>query len=332
MGFYQLDNLTAGGNYTVTPTKTTDASGITAFDATLVLRHVAANGTGPNALTADQQIVADSNGSGTITAFDATQILRYVAAMGPNANTGQVGTWKFVQPSTNYNPLTSSQSGQNYKAYLMGEVNDSWMPPGSLASNDEEEKQETALVTNESSSSIAAEVPAFVRDRQALISRGGKTKESTATEVQLLLPANSSAANGSVVLIPVWLNNDSNKRISSFSFAVRFDPNVLQPEQTAIEATDSLIGNGFMVVSDTATAGRLGVAATSLNSAVSDSGTLVYLRFRVVGTINDSASALTFETTMQESGTFEDNFGNKVSFAAANGSFAPFAQKKSAKR
>jgi CSLREA domain-containing protein len=328
MGFYQLDGLTAGGNYTVTPTKTTDANGISPSDATLILRHVAANGAGPNALSPDQQIAADTNGDGNITPFDATLILRYVVAMGPTANTGQVGTWKFVPPSTNYNPLSSSQSNQNYTAYLIGDVNGDWAPSSPPNSNVEAEKQETALVTNESSSSA----PAFVRDQQEFISRSGKTKESTATQVQLLLPVNSSAANGSVVLIPVWLNNDSNNRISSFKFAVRFDPNVLQPEQTAIEATDSLIGNGFTVVSDTATSGRLGVAATGLNNAVTDSGALVYLRFRVVGTINDSASALNFETTSQEGGTFEDNFGNKVSSSAVNGSFMPLDQKKSAKR
>jgi CSLREA domain-containing protein len=332
MGFYQLDNLTAGGNYTVTPTKTTDANGITPFDATMILRHVASGGAGPNALSPDQQIVADTNGDGNITPFDATLVLRYVVAMGPTANTGQVGTWKFVPPSTNYNPLSSSQSNQNYTAYLIGEVDGNWAPSNPLASNDEAKKQETALVTNENSSSVTAEAPMSVQDQQELIGRSGKTKESTATEVQLLLPVNSSAPNGSVVLIPVWLNNDSNNRISSFKFAVRFDPNVLQPEQTAIEATNSLIGSGFTVVSDTATSGRLGVAGTSLNNAVTDSGALVYLRFRVVGTINDSASALNFETTSQEGGAFEDNFGNKVSSSAVNGSFAALDRKKSAKR
>ncbi|HEX8398403.1 MAG TPA: hypothetical protein VF644_13305, partial [Pyrinomonadaceae bacterium] len=83
---------------------------------------------------------------------------------------------------------------------------------------------------------------------------------------------------------------------------------------------------------DTATSGRLGVAATTVNNVVADSGALVYLRFRVVGTINDSASALNFETTSQEGGTFEDNFGNKVSSSAVNGSFMPVDRKKSAKQ
>jgi photosystem II stability/assembly factor-like uncharacterized protein len=124
-GGYTLNNLFTNGQYTVTPTKTGDRNGISPFDATMILRHVAANGTGPNALNSNQQKAADTNGDGNISPFDATLVLRYIAFGGPNANTGQVGTWKFVQPSTNYNPLSSSQSNQNYTAYLIGEVNGS---------------------------------------------------------------------------------------------------------------------------------------------------------------------------------------------------------------
>ena len=43
-GNYLLSGLTGGGNYTVTPVKSDDANGITSFDATQVLRYVAAGG------------------------------------------------------------------------------------------------------------------------------------------------------------------------------------------------------------------------------------------------------------------------------------------------
>ncbi|HEX8264109.1 MAG TPA: CSLREA domain-containing protein [Pyrinomonadaceae bacterium] len=128
MGFYQLDNLTAGGNYTVTPTKTTDVNGISPSDASLILRHVAAGGAGPNVLSPDQQIAADTNGDGNITPFDATLILRYIAAGTSNANTGEVGNWKFDPVSRPYQPLSSSVSGENYTAILIGEVNGNWAP------------------------------------------------------------------------------------------------------------------------------------------------------------------------------------------------------------
>ena len=131
-GFYQLEGLTDGGNYPVSPTKSDDINGISPFDATMILRHIAASGQGPNALNANQQIAADTNGDGSITPFDATLILRYIATSGPNANTGQVGTWKFDPVSNPHPALNSSVSGENYTAILIGEINGDWTPPAPL--------------------------------------------------------------------------------------------------------------------------------------------------------------------------------------------------------
>jgi hypothetical protein len=107
----------------------------------MVLRHVAANGQGPNALNANQQIAADTNGDGNITPFDATLILRYLAAGGPNANTGQTGTWKFDPVSNPHPALNSSVSGENYIAVLIGEINGDWAPPSSLGDMEAAERQ-----------------------------------------------------------------------------------------------------------------------------------------------------------------------------------------------
>ncbi|HEX8567966.1 MAG TPA: BACON domain-containing carbohydrate-binding protein [Pyrinomonadaceae bacterium] len=133
-GAYLLPGLIDEENYTVTPSKTTDVNGITPFDATMILRHVAANGAGPNALNANQKIAADTSGDGNITPVDATLILRYIAAGGSNANTGQVGAWKFELPSRTYNNLTTDPTGQDYTAFLIGDVNGDWQSPANFAS------------------------------------------------------------------------------------------------------------------------------------------------------------------------------------------------------
>jgi hypothetical protein len=125
-GNYLLSNLTVG-IYTVTPYKSGNINGITPFDATLVLRHVAAGG---GVLTSNQQLAADTNNSGSITPFDATQILRFVAAGTQSANSGEVGNWKFIPNQRTYDPLTGSRFNENYEAILIGEVNDSWTPFG----------------------------------------------------------------------------------------------------------------------------------------------------------------------------------------------------------
>ena len=125
-GAYLLSNLSAG-QYTVTPSKSGQVNGISVFDATLVLRCVAA---GPERceLTANQKIAADGNGDKSINPFDATLILRYIAAGTQTANTGQVGNWRFDPVSRPYQPLNDNVSGDNYTAILVGEVNGSWTP------------------------------------------------------------------------------------------------------------------------------------------------------------------------------------------------------------
>jgi CSLREA domain-containing protein len=336
-GAYTLNNLIANGHYLVTPTKVGDANGITPFDATLVLRHVAANGVGANALSANQQLAADTNNSGTITPFDATQILRYVAAGMQNGTTGQVADWKFVPPSRDYPSLTSSLTNENYQAILIGEVDGSWTPPGMFAfasGKIEAAKQQspTDAVVRELEESIrllsAHTNAADALQQEKFESESGKSKKPLtdgAAEVQVSLPTNAAAVAGSVVTVPVLLTNTANKEISAYSFAVRFDSSMLQPENSPIDKTGTLSGNGFTVVSDTDTAGRIGIAALSLNGTVSTSGTLLYLRFKVIGAMSDSkdaeTTALTFETTAQSNGIFEGKFGDNPSSAAANGFF-----------
>jgi hypothetical protein len=127
-GDYLMNNLDASDNYIVTPLKTGNANGITAFDSTLILRHVAAGGQGANALNLNQMMAADTDGDGSVTAFDATQILRYVAANGDTANTGQTGKWKFHPAPRNYGASITSLSGEDYTAILIGEVTGDWMP------------------------------------------------------------------------------------------------------------------------------------------------------------------------------------------------------------
>lgn len=311
-GFYQLSGLTQGGNYTVTPSKTGNANGISAFDATIVLRCVAA---GSNcALTPNQRLAADTNADNSVSAFDATQILRYVAANGSNANTGQAGSWRFSPAPRNYGTVSNSLSNENYIAVLTGEVNGDWTPPGVPASlaTPEETGQETQNSVEPASVSESENISEQNADDTQTETSG----KSEAAQMEISMPAEIAAISGSTILIPVRLDNHSGKRISAYSFAVRFDPKALQPE--GAETNETLSGNGFMIVSDKNTRGRIGVAASNPNRAIEASGTLVYLRFKVVGAAGDS-SILRFQTTAPDKATFEDNAGSIVAAARKNG-------------
>jgi hypothetical protein len=133
-GLYQHTELTPNRNYTLTARKdsieqngafTTDINGaISAFDATLVLREVAANG---GILTPNQKIAADTNGDGSISPYDASRILQFVANSGMGSF-GHVGSWKFSPASQNY-PFSGNQTGVNYDGMVVGDVNGSWEAP-----------------------------------------------------------------------------------------------------------------------------------------------------------------------------------------------------------
>jgi hypothetical protein len=288
-GLYQINNLTAGGNYTVVASKTGDVNGISPFDATLVLKHVAANGQGPNVLSLNQQKAADANGDGNISPFDATLILRYVAAGGPTANTGQTGNWKFLPGTQNYQSLDNSLSGENYEAVLIGEINGNWTPPapGSLAPTDNQD--EIAVAVGE-------------------------------TEAEISLPDNASAASGSIIVVPVSFANKSGKSISGYNFAVEFDPNVLQPDSAMPIDTSATLSREMTVVHNTAQTGRIGIAASgNLIERISKGDVLLKLRFRVVGTANDlknPATALTFH----QQPIIENESGAALAVKSVNGS------------
>jgi hypothetical protein len=213
-----------------------------------------------------------------------------VAANGANANTGQVGNWKFLPSTQNYQSLDNSLTGENYEAVLIGDVNGSWAPPapGSLAPMDNQDE-------------IAASI--------------GET------EAEISLPDNASAASGSIIVVPVAFANNSGKSISGYSFKVAFDPNVLQPDSAMPIDTSATLSQEMMVVHNTTQTGRIGVAASGGNSIerISTNGVLLNLRFRVVGTANDLKNPITALTFHQQP-IFENESGTALRLKSADGS------------
>lgn len=118
-GAYTLTGFGAA-SYTVTPSKTDGQNGITSFDAARIAQHVA----GVNSLAGNQLIVADVSGDGSISSFDAALVGRYTVSSPPFGNTGK---WIFIPVNRNYASVSSSITGEDYAALLMGEVSGNWM-------------------------------------------------------------------------------------------------------------------------------------------------------------------------------------------------------------
>jgi uncharacterized delta-60 repeat protein len=122
-GTYMLSGFGAS-SYTVTPSKAGGINGsITSFDAAKIAQHVA----GVSMLTGNQLVVADVSGNGTISSFDAGQIARYVAAV---TGSGSTGNWIFTPLNKMYASVTTSITGEDYSALLMGEISGNWSNAG----------------------------------------------------------------------------------------------------------------------------------------------------------------------------------------------------------
>jgi hypothetical protein len=124
-GAYTTPGASAG-TYTLTPRKSDMVNGITAYDASLVLRHAA----GLTNLTGSAATAADVNQSGQITSMDAFYILEKAVGLITLPFPGAGAVWVFSPASRPYPNLNIDQSGQDFTAVLLGDVSGNWSPTG----------------------------------------------------------------------------------------------------------------------------------------------------------------------------------------------------------
>jgi PKD repeat protein len=124
-GDYTLTGILAG-DYTLTPSKSDDVRGISAYDASFVLRHAA----GLLTLTGYQATAADVNQSGIISSQDASYILQKAVDLIPVPFPGASGVWDFDPQQRSYTDLDSDQVAQDFAAILLGDVSGNWPVTG----------------------------------------------------------------------------------------------------------------------------------------------------------------------------------------------------------
>ncbi|OUS24580.1 hypothetical protein A9Q98_13565 [Thalassotalea sp. 42_200_T64] len=120
-GSYELTGVKAGTN-TLVVAKDDQNSDISAFDASLILKHAV----GQELLSANAQIAADVNNSGSVSAADAYKILSYVVGLSELPFDNQLSTWKFTPATQQFDNLQADQTGVNFKAILVGDASGNW--------------------------------------------------------------------------------------------------------------------------------------------------------------------------------------------------------------
>lgn len=121
----------AAGDYTLTPSKSDDVNGISAYDASLALQHDA----GLITLLGHQATAADVNKNGVITSMDAFYILQKAVDLVTLPFPGAGVVWDFDPRSRSYTNLNADLTGQDFTAILLGDVSGNWSIAGSQGLN-----------------------------------------------------------------------------------------------------------------------------------------------------------------------------------------------------
>jgi hypothetical protein len=119
-GNYQFSSLPSGGNYTVTPSKSTrlpGSAGIDTVDVVATQRHFLNLGT---PLSGCRLTAADVNGDSAVNTIDVVAIQRFF--LGSSTGIANVGKYQFIPASRNYPGVVSDQTGQNYDTLVFGDV------------------------------------------------------------------------------------------------------------------------------------------------------------------------------------------------------------------
>ncbi len=282
-GNYSLSGFGSGA-YTVTPTKpmvvqnnmTNPNNPILSFDASQIQKYKV----GLITLTPKQLEAADVDGNGTVQSFDAALIQQYKAQIPPAFGVNNTGKWKFNPLSRGYSDtdLDTNQSGQDYEAILLGDVDGSYANAPTIAPDGDDDE-----LTSQKSSNSSKQI-------QADIALAG---------VQIVLPVNSYGTSVPFT-IPVNVSDLTGLNVTSYDFDIVYDPTVIQPVMNSADNSGTL-SSGLSVISNVTGTGRLTVSAAGVNS-LTGAGTLLNLKFKTIGATG-AVSTLSFSPFIFNGGT-----------------------------
>ena len=109
-------------DYTLTPSKSDGANGISAYDASLALQHDA----GLITLAGYPFTAGDVNQSGAVTSMDAFYILQKAVDLITLPFPGAGIVWAFAPGSRDYTNLGANQTGQDFTTVLLGDISGNW--------------------------------------------------------------------------------------------------------------------------------------------------------------------------------------------------------------
>ena len=174
--------------------------------------------------------------------------------------TNSAGVFKFMPVNKSYTEVVSNVSGEDYTAIMLGDVTGDWSPTGP--------NRPAALTTDDDA-------------------------------VRISLPAVTAGA-GTVINVPVRIDQLGSKGLTSYQFDIEYDPAVIEPAKIAADLEGTL-GDQLAIVANVPAPGLLKAAIYGAFPVTGD-GVYANLKFNVVGT-SGSSTPLTIRQFLYNDGT-----------------------------
>ena len=147
----------------------------------------------------------------------------------------------------------------------------------------------SAFFTVNSDTQLIATVPAGATSGQIVLTKancgdisvGAFTVLNCTSTIPVTLPTSLTATVGNTITVPITVPDLTGKGILSYDFTVSFDPTQLSLQASPVDQTGTL-SNGVILAVNTNVPGQLRVSAAA-TSALSGAGTLINLKFNVIG-------------------------------------------------
>lgn len=124
-GAYSIVGIEKGA-YSLSASKSDEATGISAYDAAMVLQASVASVN----LSNQQKIAADVDKNGKIDSLDASYVLKQAVGLGTLPFPGQGRVWAFEPTERTYSALENDLTNQNFTGILIGDVSGNWGSSG----------------------------------------------------------------------------------------------------------------------------------------------------------------------------------------------------------
>lgn len=244
-------------------------------------------GFGTGAYTVTPSKVGGSNG---ISSFDAARVAQHVSGIPPLLNANQ----QLAADASGNSQISSFDAGQiaQFVVTTVGGHTGEWkFQPASRSY-----ASVTGNITDENYDAIlVGEVSGNWTNSGARAALGGGPIKGTTIEAPRLV-----AKAGDEIVIPVGVQRIEKRGIIAYEFDLRYDPNVIQPQENAVDLAGT-VSRSLSVAVNAEEPGFLRVAVYG-PMAITSSGILLNLRFTAVGS-SGLVSPLIWERLMLNEGS-----------------------------